>query len=138
MCLISIYDARPMSEGTGYKVFWKDECGEIRTPIYWDWQNKFVLNQWYRDPVEEFLHTYPEPNGVYKTGFHIFKYRKDAESLLDDLAKECSGFAIRDFVLARVRYRRAEVEGRYVIDGFSNRDPRPCIVAREMFIEEVY
>jgi hypothetical protein len=138
MCLISLYDTRPISEGTAYKVFWKDEVGDLRVPIYWDLGTRFPLNQWHRDHKEGFIFTFPEQTASYHAGFHIFKYRKDAEGFLKDLTKQSTLYTNRNYVLARVRYRRAEVEGRYIIDGFSNRDPRPCIVAREMFIEEVY
>jgi hypothetical protein len=145
MCLSKITKHQPKPEGVGYKVFWKEE-DELCAPFRYSWSDplRYKPDQWITDAKDKqigYLH-----RSLYTTGFHVFERKKDAEVLLKKLTEQNERPNVmgkRCFVLARVKYRRSVVRGKYVIGRIFCGDscdtqPRTCIVAKEMFIEKIY
>jgi hypothetical protein len=123
MCLETItHGPDPEEEGEGYKVF--EICfstGAILPPIRYF---TFERNKWLSDP-NDFQIT------GYRTGFHIFMNREDAEAYSRSLV------GCRDFVIEKVRYRNVSAKGLHLRDLYGNDQSLvPCVVAREIFIPE--
>lgn len=128
MCLETITHGPNLEEeGEGYKVF-EIHAGELLAPLK---NFTFVKNEWLSDS-EDF--DIDEGEGFYRTGFHIFSNREDAEAYYNSLTG-CTGR--RDFVIEKVKYRNVCAKGLHLRDIFGN-DPRlaQCVVAREIFIPD--
>jgi len=131
MCLYSVSKTKSIKNGTGYKVFQLKEgglygwfMGNITLPYP---KKKWVHEKAYRDCCSfEYLQADREKlaeNG-YKTGFHIFKLRKDAM-----LWK-----TVKTDIVCKVQYRKVVATGQQV----HNSNPlkpyttKPVVVAKEI------
>jgi hypothetical protein len=73
---------------------------------------------------------------IYKTGFHIFQNREDAEIYLESFKSWLTLLGYQETaVLRKVRYRNVRARGTQEVDFLKDGSLRPCIVAKEMFIE---
>jgi hypothetical protein len=134
MCLHSITSREPEECGVGYKVFVLQEDGGF-TPLYRRGENYcYRSNEWITDPNQFPLSrrafwSSDQIDFQYETGFHLFTKFEDARELRRDFVY------IKGVVVAKVRYRKAIVEGEFHVAGMDF--PSTCIVAKEMFIEEI-
>jgi hypothetical protein len=132
MCLSEITSREPTPDGIGYKVFLQWEGFALAPPVMT--LPSLIFSRpygWVTDQSE--LTIQDRSRGIYyRTGFHIFKNKKDAEAYQKYLTRE-----YWTMVVARVSYRQAHVEGNFIMDYFAHRYSCPCVVAREIKIEEV-
>jgi hypothetical protein len=137
MCLTIVTSGpAPEAQGVGYKVF----C--IHKGNLWG-----VIAK--NDPLNEGEWIVDKKRGnlyaasftqmsflIYKTGFHLFQNRKDAETYLESFKSWLTLIGCQDTaVLRKVRYRNVRAKGKQEVDFLKDGSLRPCIVAKEMFIE---
>jgi hypothetical protein len=131
MCLHTVTNRQPEDSGVGYKIFVLEEDGSL-TPLYRIDENyRYHLNEWTTDPNQFPLNRWGSVwnEHQYETGFHMFLNLEDAEALRKDFGH------VPKAVVAKVRYRKAVVEGGFHVIG--EKSECNCIVAKEMFIEEI-
>jgi hypothetical protein len=129
MCLETISQGPdPAEEGEGYKVF--EICrpaGTLVSPLK---DFTFARNKWMSDQNDFNITEVVR----YRTGFHIFSNREDAEAYSGSIS--VTGY--RDFVVEKVKYRNVSAKGLHLRKLYGNDSGRrvPCVVAREIFIPE--
>jgi hypothetical protein len=132
MCLHEITNREPTPEGIGYKVFYRCYGDALMSPLIMGSDTYSPPYDWVTDQKEAKIRDV-ERDVCYQTGFHIFKNKEDAEEFRFRMSPHSARY-----VVTKVSYRQAVVEGTNAV-GFENGSYilKPCVVAREMKIEEL-
>jgi hypothetical protein len=120
----------PQAQGVGYKVFCFNN-GTLRGMIVKTVE--LTEGEWI---VDQKLRTISSLWENYVTGFHIFQDREDAETYLESYQSWLNLIESPETaVLRKVRYRCVRARGKHEVRFLEEGVLRPCIVAKEMFIE---
>jgi len=130
MCLAVTNGIPEKTEGFGWKVFQQSKPGAKLYSKYFG-NASHPRRQWIR--AEESAQS-REGNGIFnasENGFHIFVNRQDAVSYSADYWK-----SDRRFVVRKVRYRSAFLQGTGDGNYYEPNSLRPVVVAKEIYIIE--
>ncbi len=130
MCLSTVDKTEDeiLSTGVGYKVF---EYSNNHKKMYPAIMNGSALRMkvWLKADTSCVLRA--SDNSLYKSGFHIFKRKKDALMYL-------SGSGKASHVICKVEYREAFCEGLQSVSGVISYRLVPCVIASEMKVVEKF